>query len=116
VPRDQRRQALAARADLLRRQLGGRGGRARHHVRDPDPALQQQALLRRVQHAVGEPTGVERLPEAVAGAGEVVARPRRPQPRVDARDQQAQVVGHHVGHGQVARRLELLAGGAARGR
>ncbi len=52
----------------------------------------------------------QRRVEPVARMGEVRLRRRRPQPRIDADEQQAQPRSDEIGHGGVSERLELLAG------
>ena len=60
-----------------------------HQVGDPD-AENELPLFFGSEEAVGETRGVERLPEAVAGPGEVRPVGRRPQPRIDPAEEKAE--------------------------
>ena len=82
--------------ELLRRNLVRRGGGAIDEIGDAITGLQEQALLRRVQKARRKAGGVQRRPEAVARAREVMAGGGRVQARVDADEQHPQVGRHHI--------------------
>jgi hypothetical protein len=79
--------------------IRGGGGGPRDDVGHPEPEGQQLLLLVRPEQPWGEARRVQRRPEPVAWPGEVVPRPRRVQPRVDAAEQHAQPWCHNVRHG-----------------
>jgi hypothetical protein len=92
---------------LVRAQLVGPGGRPRHHIRDAEPVREQLALLRRLQQPGREAGQVQDRPEAVAGAGEVVARRGRHEAGVDAAEQHLEAVRDDVRHEPVAGGLQF---------
>jgi hypothetical protein len=110
VPPDLRRQDLTAGDDLGGGQLVGTGRPARHEVRDALSVPEQEVLLGGAQLAGHEPGPVQRRPEAVAGAGEVVAGGRRVQARVDAAEQHVQAGSDDVGDGPAVRGRQLGGG------
>lgn len=76
--------------------LGPRGG-PRHDVGDAKPELEQLPLLARMQPLASEARLMQRRPEPVARAGEVVAGGGRVQARVDSAEQDAQTWCGHIG-------------------
>lgn len=83
------RQDAAALAELLGAQLVGAGRGTGDDVRDAEPVRRQLVLLVGGQEARGEAREVEDRPEAVARAGEVVARRGGEEARVDAAEEDA---------------------------
>src|SRR6266540_5974177 len=93
---------LATSNEILRRKLIRSGGSAIYEIGDAVSASQQLALLRR-QECLGCKTGrMQRRPETVTRAREVVAGGGRVQPWIDADEQHAQAGRDYV--------LDALAG------
>ena len=65
-----------------------------------------------VDVAVDDPRPPQRRIEAVAGMGEVGLRRRRPQPRVDPDEEEAQVRTDEIRNRRVAKGLQLGSGEA----
>jgi len=86
------------------------GGGATDQVGEAISQLQKKILLPRPEAARREAAGVQRRPEAVAGAGEVVAGGGRVQPGIDAAEKDLQVRPDDVAQRLRARGLELLRG------
>src|SRR5207244_4508608 len=77
-------------------QLGRTGAAAVHHVGDAQAVPEELVLLIGPELARGEAGTVQRGPEPVAGAGEVVTGPGRVQAGVDAAEQHVQAGGDDV--------------------
>lgn len=101
-----RGKALAAGYEFRGRELLGGCGGAVHQVAHAIALLEELVLLRRVEQAAGEPGGMQRRPEAIARAREVMAGGGRVQPGVDAYEKDLQVRRNHVLQPLAARRLE----------
>ena len=113
VTLDERNQSLATGSQLRRRQLRRLGGRPGDEVGDAD-ATPDQVRPVGVVHAsptVDPALDQARLQqcriEAIAGMCEVGPRRRRPQPRVDADEQQPQTRSDEIVDGGIAVRLQL---------
>ena len=78
-------------ADFVGGELVRGRGRAGDEVGDADAAGEQLGTLARMQLDRREAGGGERRPEAVAGAGEVPARRRRVEARVDAAEEDVEI-------------------------
>ena len=110
MARDLVPQLVAAGAELLDAQLGRPRAGPGHHVGQAETERRQQLLLIRPEQPGREAGRVQRGPEPVPGASEVVAGRCRPQARVDAAEEHRQAVAQHVGQPPVHRRGELIAG------
>ena len=123
---DEATEALSAVAELARRQLGSPGRGPGDEVGDADatpdevPAVCVAHPDASVDHPVDDAGESERRIETVARMGEVGRRGGRPQPRVDADEQQSKTGPDEVGHRRAAERLQLgpgeTHGGAGYGR
>jgi len=85
-----RRQPAAPGDQFLRRELVGGGGGAVHQVGQAVAALEQPAVLRRVEAPRREPGGMQCRPEAVTGPGEVKSGRGGIEARIDATEQNLQ--------------------------
>ena len=85
-----RGQPLSPFHEFVGLQLSRRGGTAVHHIGDSIAGLQELGLLRRMKLERREPGLMQRRPEAVAGAREMVARGGGVQAGVDADEQDLQ--------------------------
>lgn len=92
---------------LLSRELGCRGGCERYDVGDADAGAEQLPLLGRVEQARAEPSAVQRLPEAVTRACEMVPDGRRVQARVDADEEDVELAPDEIRDALAARGREL---------
>ena len=99
-----------ARDELVRRQLGGRSGRARHEIRDPIAPHEQLALFPRRENAIGEPGTMQHRPEPVPGPSEVVTGRAGIETGIDAAQQHAQPMRDHIRH-RATRRPEHFGAG-----
>ena len=103
---DEPAQALAALAELDRGQLRRPRRRPGDEVGDADAPLDEVAPVvvghprPAVDDPIDHPAAQQRRVEAVAGVGEVGGRGRRPQPGVDADEQQAQAGPDQIRHGR----------------
>ena len=88
-------------------ELVGCSGGPGDEVRHAEAPLGERGVLVRREQAIREPGAVERLPEAVARPREVVPDGARPQPRVDAHEDDVEVRPEHVGDRSTARGLEV---------
>jgi hypothetical protein len=99
MPGHQVRELGAAGLELVAGEFRGLRGGPGDQVGDAQPVFGQQLLLARGQQAGGEARGVQRGPEPVAGAREVVAGRRRVQAGVDAAEEDTERLagrGQHV--------------------
>jgi hypothetical protein len=94
------RQGRGALAQLVTVNAGGRGRGPVHQVRHVEAVRQQATLRPWGEQRRGEARAVQRLPEAVARMGEVVAGASpTPKPRVDAAEEHLETGGDHILNG-----------------
>jgi hypothetical protein len=93
--------------DLVRAQLVRPRRRSGDEVRHAEFPIEQRGVLEGRQEAVGESGRVQRLPEPVARPSEVMPDGARPEPRVDAHEDDVEVRPEHVGDRSAARGLEV---------
>lgn len=101
------RETLASCGELGRGDFFGHGGRAVDEIGDAVAVAQQFALLGRMQQAGAEARAVQRRPEAVARAGEVMASESRIETWIDTDEERAQAGGDDVADALVFRSEEL---------
>jgi len=104
-------EALAAGAKFIFGKFIGAGRGAWDDVGDAEIKVEKEGFFKGGEEARGETAAVERGPEAVAGAAEVAADGGGVEPRIDACEEDDEVLGDEIGDALGVRGEELGFGG-----
>lgn len=89
----------------------GASGRAIHDVGDAEFEIEKQGFFKRRKDTRSEPASMQGGPETVAWTAEVVANGGGVQTRIDAGEEDDEVLGDEIRHKLVVRSEELIFGG-----
>jgi len=96
-------QSLAARAQLLARQLVSSRRGASDHIRYSVAVLQQLQFIKRRNESIGETRCEQGRPKSITRSGEVMANRSGVKAGIDAAEEHAQIGPNHIGHGFAGR-------------
>lgn len=104
-------EASATGAKLIIREFIRAGGGALDDVGNAEPEIEKKGPLERRKESRGESTAVKRGPETIARAAEMTADGGGVEARVDAREENDEILGREIRNEFVARGKDLGFGG-----